>query len=197
MEIGHAHGSSQYLGLNFLATPGLHVTTFHNLATALRKYGSKGKRRDRNRCYEDETQSVFEIITQPMQLFLELNFLGRAPWKRNQVFERVFCADVQICHASIAAAAPATPPPPPSKRPAGIWKVLLPRGLWHAGRIVRGDMLHVMHMWAPRGRLMSMCTCGEVVCGISFVLGLIICSELRRQSPIPMADSGARKVCAS
>ena len=52
----------QYLGHNFLATPGLHVTTFHNLATALRKYGSKGKRRDRNRCYEDETQSVFEII---------------------------------------------------------------------------------------------------------------------------------------
>ena len=49
------------------------------VATALRKYGSKGKRRDRNRCYEDETQSVFEIITQPMARFLELNFrLSRA-----------------------------------------------------------------------------------------------------------------------
>ena len=95
MEIGHAHGSSQYLGLNFLATPGLHVTTFHNLvtilvATALRKYGSKGKRRDRSRCYEDETQSVFEIITQPMQLFsfLELNF----PSLEMELLEGEICA---------------------------------------------------------------------------------------------------------
>ena len=91
--------------------------------------------------------------------------------KRNQVFERVFCADVQS--ARTAAAAPAA-----ALVQAPRWNLesLLPRGLWHAARIARGDMC--MHMWAPRGRLMSIsCVPGEVVRQFPF---LAFCSELSR-----------------
>ena len=145
MEIGHALGSSQYLGLNFLATPGLHVTTFHNLATALKEYGSKGKRRDRNRCYEDETQSVFEIITQPMWSSSWNStswggLLGNETRYLKGCFVRTFSLP------RIAAAAPAAAP---VQAPRWNLESLLPRGLWHAARIARGDMhmSHVMFMF--------------------------------------------------
>ena len=91
--------------------------------------------------------------------------------KRNQVFERVFCADVQVATRT-AAAAPAAAP---VQAPRWNLESLLPRGLWHAARIARGDMC--MHMWAPRGRLMSVCAWRSCAAYLSF---LVFCSELSR-----------------
>ena len=88
--------------------------------------------------------------------------------KRNQVFERVFCADVQAATPRIAAA-PATAP---VQAPRWNLESLLPRGLWHAARIGRGDMC--MHMWAPRGRLMSMCAW---ICCAAYLSFLVFCSD--------------------
>ena len=178
MEIGHADCSSrpQLPGDSGPTRYDL-PQSCNNLATALRKYGSKGKRRDRSRCYEDETQSVFEIITQPMQLFLELNFLGRAPWKRNQVFERVFCADVHSL--------PLLPLPPPSKRPAGFGKSAstrpLARGTHRARRHVHA---HVGSPWSADEHV-----CLDMLCGIPFVFGVL----LRAQST---PSSRCRRRCS-
>ena len=106
--------------------------------------------------------------------------------KRNQVFERVFCADVQAGHAFQL-----LPLPPPSKRSDGIWKVCFHAASFARGaHIARGDMCMHMHMWAPRGRLMSMC--GWICCA-GYLSFLVFCSELSRHR---RRDARPRRRCS-
>ena len=90
------------------------------------------------------------------------------------VFERVFCADGALCSRCR----------PRSSAPLELGKSASTRPLLHEARISRGDMC--MHMWAPRGRLMSVCAW---ICCAAYLSFLVFCSPSSVDTVVAMPAS--------
>eukprot|EP00964_Phaeocystis_antarctica_P135259 scaffold99631_cov66-Phaeocystis_antarctica.AAC.1 len=103
--------------------------------------------------------------------------------KRNQVFESVFCADVQRRHALQL-----LPLPPPSKRCDGIWKVCFhaasfARGAHRARRHVHAHA-HVGSPWSADEHVWL-----DMLCGIPFVFGILLRAQSTPSSRCPAPAS--------